>query len=234
VITLAIDASTYLGTVAVIADGKVIAEGEAAMRGENEERLMPMVASTLAAGGVGTADVERIVCGSGPGSFTSLRIAASLAKGLAMGAGLPLYAVPSLALLVASRERASGDYAAVMDAMRGEWYAAVYTVSGRAGGGPSVVSEREPARVVTGLEMRRLSSVHHGRLVGATLSISDDGTDVTTVNPAERPHARGVVVLDPALVSGPVELGSWSPVYGRLAEAQVKWEAAHGRALPSA
>jgi tRNA threonylcarbamoyladenosine biosynthesis protein TsaB len=32
--------------------------------------------------------------------------------------------------------------------------------------------------------------------------------------------------------SGPVDLASWEPEYGRLAEAQVRWEAAHGRPLP--
>jgi tRNA threonylcarbamoyladenosine biosynthesis protein TsaB len=31
---------------------------------------------------------------------------------------------------------------------------------------------------------------------------------------------------------GPVNLAAWEPIYGRMAEAQVKWEAAHGRALP--
>jgi len=30
----------------------------------------------------------------------------------------------------------------------------------------------------------------------------------------------------------PVDLASWEPDYGRLAEAQVRWEAAHGRPLP--
>jgi tRNA threonylcarbamoyladenosine biosynthesis protein TsaB len=47
------------------------------------------------------------------------------------------------------------------------------------------------------------------------------------------PHARGAaLLLNEVLAIGPVDLGSWEPVYGRLAEAQVKWEAAHGRALP--
>jgi tRNA threonylcarbamoyladenosine biosynthesis protein TsaB len=32
---------------------------------------------------------------------------------------------------------------------------------------------------------------------------------------------------------GPVDIDTWEPQYGRLAEAQVKWEAAHGRPLPA-
>jgi tRNA threonylcarbamoyladenosine biosynthesis protein TsaB len=47
------------------------------------------------------------------------------------------------------------------------------------------------------------------------------------------PHARGVAPLLESLVEHPpVDLASWEPDYGRLAEAQVRWEAAHGRPLP--
>ena len=46
------------------------------------------------------------------------------------------------------------------------------------------------------------------------------------------PHARGVApVLDHIIASAPVDLASWEPDYGRLAEAQVRWEAVHGRPL---
>ena len=47
------------------------------------------------------------------------------------------------------------------------------------------------------------------------------------------PHARGVApLLRAILAGGPVPLDGWEPQYGRLAEAQVKWEAEHGRELP--
>jgi tRNA threonylcarbamoyladenosine biosynthesis protein TsaB len=47
-----------------------------------------------------------------------------------------------------------------------------------------------------------------------------------------RPHARGVAALLRSIIAaGPVDLASWEPDYGRLAEAQVRWEAAHGRPL---
>jgi hypothetical protein len=57
-----------------------------------------------------------------------------------------------------------------------------------------------------------------------------------TIGPGQEidahPHARGVAPLLPSIVeSGPVNLASWEPDYGRLAEAQVRWEAAHGRPL---
>jgi tRNA threonylcarbamoyladenosine biosynthesis protein TsaB len=38
-------------------------------------------------------------------------------------------------------------------------------------------------------------------------------------------------MIDEITASGPCDLNTWEPAYGRLAEAQVKWEAAHGRPL---
>src|SRR6476469_2365331 len=67
-LTLAIDASTYRGTVAVVREQRVVATSEVAMRGEREERLMPAIAAALGSAGIGVADVERVVVGGGPGS----------------------------------------------------------------------------------------------------------------------------------------------------------------------
>jgi tRNA threonylcarbamoyladenosine biosynthesis protein TsaB len=61
--------------------------------------------------------------------------------------------------------------------------------------------------------------------VGATLI----GPDEALVARPEARNVRDCLALIEA--TGPVDLASWEPVYGRLAEAQVKWEAAHGRAL---
>ena len=126
--TLALDASTYTGTIAVAgADGQIV-EGETAMRGADAERLMPAVADTLARARVAPPQLRRIVCGGGPGSFTSLRIAAAIAKGLAVAGRLELWAMPSLALLVGAEHRPPGRYLAALDAMRGEWYAQCFSV----------------------------------------------------------------------------------------------------------
>ncbi len=212
-LTLALDASTAQGTVAVLRDGVVVAVREAMMRGEHEERLMPAVLAVLAEVGAVPRDVARVACGAGPGSFTSLRIAAGIAKGIAHGAGVPLYAVSSLALVVAGAEPAlpDGPYLAALDAMRGERYA--QRVEMRADG--SVRTDGEQALAT----IEQLAA-----------------TGLPVVGPMEplplMPHARGVArLLAACLAAGPVDLDGWEPSYGRLAEAQVKWEAAHGRPL---
>jgi tRNA threonylcarbamoyladenosine biosynthesis protein TsaB len=215
-LTLALDAATYTGTVAVVAGDQVLAERELAMRGEREERLMPAVADALSLAGVTVRDVERVVCGAGPGSFTSLRIAASIAKGVATGRAVPLYAVSSLLLIVAGGAPAPGRYLAVLDAMRGESFVAGYEVLT----GGEIVDVGDAVRVARD-EIGALA-----RRLGAR-----------GIGPAEElvaiPRASGVARLATRLdCTGPVALASWEPNYGRAAEAQVKWERAHGRPLP--
>jgi tRNA threonylcarbamoyladenosine biosynthesis protein TsaB len=224
-LTLALDASTYSGSVAVVRGSVLLAERSVAMRGEREERLMPAVAAVLGECGVVVGDLARVVCGAGPGSFTSLRIAASIAKGIAQGAGLPLYAVSSLSLLVAGARPVlpAGRYLAALDAMRGERYVALVGVV--AGG---AVEELSPPAIVAAGELDALALRERATLVGPEWTLP--GHDAPLV-----PRASGLVALAGAPdVVRPVDLATWEPSYGRLAEAQVQWVAAHGRSLPSA
>jgi tRNA threonylcarbamoyladenosine biosynthesis protein TsaB len=217
VITLVVDASTYVGTSAVIRDGEVVAEADAAMRGRDSEALMPAVARALARVGVRPREIDRVVCGAGPGSFTSLRIAASIAKGLAFAAGCPLFAVSSLALLIAGDGApAAGRYLAVLDALRGEAYVAGYLVAA-SGDIDMILTER----LVRQQDVPQTASA-----LGALTVGPGQGID-------RAPHARGAGALGALIsASGPVDLASWEPGYGRKAEAQMRWEAAHGQSLP--
>ena len=220
-ITLALDASTYTGDVAVIVDGRVAAECTTAMRGQQEERLMPAVARALADAHVVAPAIDRIVCGSGPGSFTSLRIAGAIAKGLATGLGRPLFGVPSPALVVGGTELAPGRYLVAIDALRGELYAALYEVEQN-----GEVEELDPARLLRAEDVHRVATELGASVVGPA---AIEGGIVAT------PRARAVVRLERMIArAGAVDVGGWEPAYGRLAEAQVRWESTHGRPLPTA
>jgi len=219
VITLAVDASTYAGSVCVARGREIVAARAVAMRDAQRERLMPAVAATLCDAGLDIHQVDRIVCGAGPGSFTSLRIAAALAKGLAMATGRPLYAVSSLALMVGAIEPppAPGEYVGVLDALRGEAYAAICVVDDGAD-----VTDIGPVRLLRAEDIDAME--HAGRVVVG------EGRRVSAA-----PSARGVGRVTALLErEGPADLGRWEPAYGRVAEAQRRWEAAHGRPLPSA
>ena len=220
-ITLVLEAATYSGSVALLRDGQVVAERSVAMRGRDHEALMPAVAEVLADAGMPVGQVERVVCGAGPGSFTSLRIAGGIAKGLALAGGLPLVPVSSLALLVASRPRLEpGRHIAAIDALRGEHYVALFEIGAageiRAAGGIS----RVPTPALAEFAAQS----------GAELIVAGP-TSAGDVAPQARAAARLTKLID---ATPAADLAAWEPAYGRLAEAQVKWEAAHGRPLAEA
>src|SRR5690348_17301169 len=126
-LTLALEAATSTGSVAVVREGALLASREVAMRSGAEEHLLPAIDDALREAGVSVRELGRVVCGAGPGSFTSLRVSASLAKGIAFVQGIPLLAVPSLALIAADASLGDGVYLAVLDALRGDVFAAAYT-----------------------------------------------------------------------------------------------------------
>jgi len=175
-----------------------------------------MVAQCMMEAGVRPSQLTRVVCGAGPGSFTSLRLAGAIAKGLALTAKAPLVPVSSLLLVVAGANPAlaPGRYAAVLDAMRGDVFASVFSVTDDA-----IVTEA-PATIVARSALAAFAREHAARLIGPVEDL------------VAWPHARGAALLG-TLLPWPdaADLATWEPNYGRLAEAQVKWEAAHGRAL---
>lgn len=220
--TLAIEGATYEGSVALLADAVVIAERsirpDEAAPPRSGERLMPAIAECLAEAGVKRGEIARIVCGAGPGSFTSLRIAGSLAKGLAAGYGVELFAVPSLLLTVtgAPAPLVPGEYLSVLDAMRGEFFAARVLLNSDGSAG-----QIEPTGILSAEQLADVSAR------GRALKVVGPGQQIDA-----HPHARGVAGMLPSILNGGrVDLASWEPDYGRLAEAQVRWEAAHGRPL---
>ena len=108
---LAFDTATDLATSALVADGVTLGE-----RTTRPQSLLADVDSLLAEAGVVPADLNGIVVGTGPGSFTGTRIGLAVARGLALSLDLPVAGVSTLAALAAGADAAFP----VVDARRGE------------------------------------------------------------------------------------------------------------------
>lgn len=124
---LAFDTSTELLSVAVSAGGRCW-ERRGAGGAQASTSLIPLVRELLGEAGLSLAALDAIAFGCGPGSFTGLRTACSVAQGLALGAGVPVLPVETL-LAVAEEARAqqgATDVLAVLDARMDEVYAACY------------------------------------------------------------------------------------------------------------
>jgi tRNA threonylcarbamoyladenosine biosynthesis protein TsaB len=122
---LAIDTSTQQATVALARDEEMIWRSEQVTT--HSERLVLIIDALFAELGVAPRELGAVVCASGPGSFTGLRIGLATAKGLCFGTGAPLVLVPSLPVRAAIAPAHARVLAAV-DAFRGEVYAGFYAL----------------------------------------------------------------------------------------------------------
>ncbi len=216
-LTLALDASAGDATIAVFDDTRLLTASGAPLNDRCVDPLLPAVVRALHDGGCSVKDLRRVVCGDGPGGFTALRLAGANAKGIVRGTGAEFWVTPSLALIAAAAEPvlAAGEYLALLDARRGECYAARVRVAT-----DGCITHCDDSR-----RMTRDAALEYAM----TNSLTPIGPDEAL---ALRPHARGVGLLawDGNLVRR-ADPAHWEPDYGRLAEAQVRWEATHKTAL---
>ena len=127
---LALDTSSIACSVAIQIDSRIFKQHEEQAR-EHTRLLMPMIRSVLIDAEVDLCDLDGIVLGNGPGSFIGMRIAASVAQGLAFGAGLKIAPVSSMAAVAAEVGAAGAARVAVaQDAHMQEVYLGLYDVTG--------------------------------------------------------------------------------------------------------
>ena len=190
---LAFDTATDVATSALVRDGSVVGE-----RASRAVRILDDVDGLLAEAAAEASDLDGIVVGTGPGSYTGLRIGLVTARTLSLALGVPVAGVSTLAALAAGEPGALP----VIDGRRGE----VFTL---AAGRPACVRanelEVEPGRAYVGDGALR----YRGEIEAAGGRVPED-EDVHV------PWARHHAAL--ARDFGPAELAE--PLYLRIPDAE--------------
>jgi tRNA threonylcarbamoyladenosine biosynthesis protein TsaB len=203
-------------------DGEVLAEAQLGQNERGRPRhatgLLAEIERCAAAAGGWTA-VDLIAVGLGPGSFTGLRIGIATARGLATSLGLPVSGVCTLDAIGRGlgEAGAEGDRLAVLDARRGEVFAALYSEQGERIWEPLVCRPEEleervaalsvpPPAAGSGAIRFRHELARHG------LRIADDA------DPVHRVAARHICALAAASEAG----GPLAPIYLRPPDAE-RW-----------
>ena len=196
VLTLAFDTATSVATAALVRDGEVLGE-----RASRAVRVLEDADELLREAGLEPSELGGVVVGTGPGSFTGLRMGLAAARGLAFALDVPVAGVSTLDALAAGAPGALP----IVDAGRRE----VFTrVKGEPVSAAPQELEFEPGRLCVGDGAVRYRDVLEGR--GAEVPPDDDKR--------HRPRARFHAAL--ATEFGPAE--EIEPLYLRIPDAEQK------------
>jgi tRNA threonylcarbamoyladenosine biosynthesis protein TsaB len=233
---LAFDTATSATTVALLdpdAGLEIEARDDPApgARPGHVTRLLPLIAEVLERAGAGWEAVDRIAVGVGPGTFTGLRIGIATARALAVSREIPLLGVSTLKSLAlnAAGEPGAGVVLTVLDARRGEAFAAAWRLGGEPRSGPGVLGERliEPAALAPEALLQRLAALgprpltigsgaieFRARLQRAGADVPASGSELHRVTALR--HCQ--LALGPGVADG---AGDIRPEYLRLPDAEL-------------
>ncbi len=123
---LAVETATPQGSIALVDESKVLGELQSPQGMTHAHWLMPAIDRLLQAASLSLEQLDGLAVSAGPGSFTGLRIGLSTVKGLALGSGKPVAAVPTLDALALAVGSCRRLLCAILDARKKEVYAAFF------------------------------------------------------------------------------------------------------------
>lgn len=126
---IAIETSGRIGSIAVVDSSRIIAEETFPHGLAHAAQVVSILDRHVRAAGWMPRDVEHLYLSIGPGSFTGLRIAVTLAKAMALATGVKIAAVPSTRVLVENAPPDAAQVIIVLDAKRGQIFTARFARS---------------------------------------------------------------------------------------------------------
>lgn len=217
---LALDTSTNCLSVALVKDGSLACETSLQVRSGHGGILLPIIDRVLERTHTGRNEIGLIAVGTGPGSFTGLRIGIATAKGLAMALGCPMAGIPTLDAMAQGVSPSPMQIMPVLDAKKGELFCALY---GSDGSRITVPVNTRPAKIAALVDKDTL-------FVGNGLPLYRDALKESLhgffhEGPAHEWHPRAAVIGFMALALPPESLtADVLPLYVRASDATLLLE----------
>jgi tRNA threonylcarbamoyladenosine biosynthesis protein TsaB len=221
---LAFESSAKAASVALWADGVLVAESFQNNGKTHSATLMPMAERLLQDCGTKAADLDYVAVAKGPGSFTGVRIGVAAAKGLAWAAEKPMVGVSTLEGMAHQLLGVQGVICPVMDARRQQVYNALFDCDGE------TLTRRTPDRAISLEDLKKeLEKVEKSIFLvgdGSKLCYNSLKADLPNLifPPAhlEMQHASGVAMAAAALAAQgeTVSAADLVPNYLRLSQAE--------------
>ncbi len=123
---LAIETSTYSGSIALISSKSVMGEYYFNIGPAHTEKLVPSIDWLLSELNINKSDLTGVAVSLGPGSFTSLRVGISTAKAISYSIGIPLLGVSSLEVLAMNFPFSTYNICPMIDARKGQVFTALF------------------------------------------------------------------------------------------------------------
>jgi tRNA threonylcarbamoyladenosine biosynthesis protein TsaB len=179
---LALEFSSSQRSVALARSGRVLAEASEA--GGRETRAFGLIERVLASAQIGRAEIECLAVGLGPGSYTGIRVALSIAQGWQLATGVKLLGLGSAECLAAQAQSGKilGSVNVVIDAQRGEFYRATFEISA------DVLNEIAPLKIVSAAEIE-------SRAAAGEILIGPEATSRFPSGKVLFPHAAMLATL---------------------------------------
>ncbi len=223
---LAFDTSSTSGSVALLDDRRLIGECTAGDVGTHADWLMPAVDALLKSSSFRINEIDLFAAGIGPGSFTGLRVGISAVKGLAWALKKNVAGVSTLKSLALNLRYSGSLVCPVLDARKGELYAALYSfVDDR----PETLLEESalpPEKLFRSLQTeageRRIVFLGSGLKVYSNAIKSSIKDAVLVPEPLWHVRASNIALLASEDYDRNVPPEMLSPVYLRKSEAELK------------
>lgn len=228
--TLVIDTSTNILGIAILNNTELIGQKVTKVNQDHSSRLMPAIVELMKDINMEPHNLEKIIVGEGPGSYTGIRIGVTVAKSLAWALDIPVVGVSSLESLAYQAKLREGLVCTFFDARRENVFAGIYRVANN-----KVTSVKQDANV-TFLDLaENLISLNE-----EVVLLSPDIKKFETLMSEELKRLSIIPEL-PFHISNPSNLAligmdknienlhQLTPEYLRLAEAEANWLKAKGK-----